>query len=275
MRWRSTLFRIGQSGILEHVDFKGGCSVRDPSDRDNPHIPGPNWKRKPRRKKGDGLVVRNLLLIAACYTLLSVNAAAQLSYTAEAVSPNLQQKLDAARGKPVYLCSYASSRLVFVNHENGKGEPGLFYGSQVSSARLERLSPYKVTSIDKVGSLGDTSTYSVRLDIGGGQEVAFRSSTHDSTLLQAADVLSYLVNADEGMFTMIPFRWEAHREAISEGDVNIGMDRDEVSCSIGSPEDSNDYGSSGGLQLVYRSGDLIVYMLNGKVSAVQRFHLHQ
>ena len=193
---------------------------------------------------------------------------AQVKMDVMPVNPELQKKFSLSPTKEVYFC--ADAKLYFVPHQNAAGEPGLFWGEKVMSARLWRMTPYRVVSIDKVGAINTLSIFSIRVDLGGGQEAGFQVNGSEAVLTKTTDPVAELVGNDRLIMRDAPVR-SRHLEAIIGGRVELGMTSEEVECSLGKPDELNDYGNDS-MQWVYGSKAMYVYTSGDIVTNIQRLH---
>jgi hypothetical protein len=176
-------------------------------------------------------------------------------------------------GRSLYLCGYAKLTGLDFKKTDDDAER-LVWGTWVPPGAFDHMKPIPIAAIEKVGEVSGSSIWALRLQVGGHRYFTLRSATKGDELLTSPDPLGSLIkNSDshDAIELAVPKYYTSYDlSVIHQGGVERGMSDLAMECSIGYPEETNDYGRAG-KQYVYRNGALIVYTdETDKVVDVQR-----
>jgi hypothetical protein len=187
-----------------------------------------------------------------------------------------EQKLQELVGKQLYACSGAKF-FEFEVVAQGGTPPGMKIFWKIFAAPFPLLTPLEVRKVIAHGGITESRNVYVVVQLGQDKQgVVFGHMRTTGPLLSGDDLVREVVGPElEGeLFTKIPEHFTKDEvESIRLHAASRGMSLSAVYCALGWPEATNDYGT-GGKQLIYAGGRLIVYVAadSDKVVEIQEFH---
>lgn len=231
------------------------------------------WKSASRERFGASLVVMHFagsILLAFVSSTLVV---AQTAYKPLSLTDQEKGVLSSVAGRSVLLC--ATAKLTILNWaKDAEGHERLVWGSWVPPGAFDHLKPIPIADVEKVGAVSDMSIWSIRLGVGERRFFTLRSHTKGDELLNSPDPLALLVKNADGtgsIYFTVPSYYSPYEiSVIQRGEIERGISELAMECSIGFPEETNDYGRAG-KQHVYMHGSLLVYTdESSKIVEIQR-----